>query len=48
MSRLTKTLRALGRVARNPWLLNHVLIADESAWQRRALAHSPQRGILTS
>ncbi|MBG8553038.1 class I SAM-dependent methyltransferase [Hymenobacter guriensis] len=48
MSRLTKTLRALGRVARNPWLLNHVLIADESAWQRQALAHSPGRGVVAT
>lgn len=44
MSRLSKTLRGLARLARNPWLLNHVLAADETAWQRRALAHAA-RGL---
>lgn len=39
MSRLTKTLRGLGSLLRNPWLLNHVLAADESAWQAQALRH---------
>lgn len=40
MSRLSKTLSALARLARNPWLLNHVLAADTAAWQRRAGAHA--------
>ncbi|QHJ07815.1 class I SAM-dependent methyltransferase [Hymenobacter busanensis] len=40
MSRLSKTLRALGSLARNPWLLNHVLAADTDAWQRQALRHA--------
>ncbi|WP_310396378.1 class I SAM-dependent methyltransferase [Hymenobacter sp.] len=44
MSRLSKTLRGLATLARNPWLLNTVLAADETAWQRRALAH-PGRGL---
>lgn len=38
MSHLSKTLRGLASLMRNPWLLNHVLAADETAWQRRALA----------
>ncbi|TGE21753.1 class I SAM-dependent methyltransferase [Hymenobacter aquaticus] len=38
-SRLTKTLRGLAALVRNPWLLNHVLATDEAAWQQRALAH---------
>ncbi|QIX61224.1 class I SAM-dependent methyltransferase [Hymenobacter sp. BT18] len=46
MSRLTKALRALGSIARNPWLLNHVLATDESAWQRQALMHSSRWGVL--
>ncbi|WP_133271546.1 class I SAM-dependent methyltransferase [Hymenobacter radiodurans] len=48
MSRLTKTLRALGSLVRNPWLLNHVLAADEVAWQRQALAHAAGRHSLTA
>ena len=44
MSRLLKTLRGLASLARNPWLLNTVLAADESAWQGRALAHAA-RGV---
>ena len=40
MNRLTTALRGLAALARNPWLLNHVLAADATAWQRRALAHS--------
>lgn len=40
MSRFTKTLRALGSLVRNPWLLNVVLTADEAEWQRRALRHA--------
>ena len=44
MSRLSKTLRGLLSLARNPWLFNTVLAADEPAWQRRALAH-PARGV---
>ena len=39
MSRFTKTLRGLGSLLRNPWLLNVVLAQDETAWQRRARAH---------
>lgn len=45
MSRLAKTLRALGRLARNPWLLNAVLAADTDAWQQRALAHATRWGV---
>ena len=43
MSRLAKTLRGLSSLVRNPWLLNHVLAADETAWQQRALAHTARR-----
>ena len=45
MSRLTKTLRALGRLVRNPWLLNSVLAADTGAWQLRAGAHAARWGV---
>lgn len=38
-ARLTKALRALTQLARNPWLLNQVLAADTATWQRQALAH---------
>ncbi|GAB2457405.1 hypothetical protein GCM10011375_06080 [Hymenobacter qilianensis] len=48
MSRLTKTLRALGSLVRNPWLLNHVVAADEAAWQRQALASAAGRHCLTA
>lgn len=44
MSRLSKTLRGLASLARNPWLLNHVLAADTADWQQRARAHA-QRGV---
>ncbi|GAB2964101.1 hypothetical protein GCM10027048_36790 [Hymenobacter coalescens] len=37
MSRLSKTLRAIGSLMRNPWLLNVVLTADEQQWQQQAL-----------
>lgn len=40
ISRLQKTLRGLARIARNPWLLNHVLAADQTSWQQRALVHA--------
>lgn len=40
MSKISKTLRGLAALARNPWLLNHVLAADEASWQRRAQAHT--------
>ncbi|UOQ72662.1 class I SAM-dependent methyltransferase [Hymenobacter cellulosilyticus] len=40
MSKISKTLRGLAALARNPWLLNHVLAADEASWQGRAQAHS--------
>ncbi|RAK68350.1 class I SAM-dependent methyltransferase [Hymenobacter edaphi] len=40
VSRLSKTLRALGSLVRNPWLLNVVLTADEAQWQQRALRHA--------
>ncbi|HLK96613.1 MAG TPA: hypothetical protein VK364_02490, partial [Hymenobacter sp.] len=40
MSRLSKTLRGLASLVRNPWLLNHVLASDEASWQQRAMAHS--------
>ena len=45
LSRLTKTLRGLASLARNPWLLNHVLAADESAWQARARVHSARWNV---
>ncbi|GAA4382383.1 class I SAM-dependent methyltransferase [Hymenobacter koreensis] len=37
---IAKTLRALGSIARNPWLLNHVLAADTSSWQQQAQRHT--------
>lgn len=40
MSRISKTLRGLARLARNPWLLNNVLAADDTAWQQRAARHA--------
>ncbi|TGE27293.1 class I SAM-dependent methyltransferase [Hymenobacter metallicola] len=40
MSKISKTLRALTSLVRNPWLLNHVLAADEAGWQERARAHT--------
>ncbi|MGY2131215.1 class I SAM-dependent methyltransferase [Hymenobacter sp. HD11105] len=43
MSRLAKTFRALGSLVRNPWLLNHVLAADEAGWQSRARATAAGR-----
>ncbi|MBT9393282.1 class I SAM-dependent methyltransferase [Hymenobacter sp. NST-14] len=45
MSKLTKTLRGLASLVRNPWLLNHVLAADETAWQQQALGHTASRGV---
>ncbi|TPG66988.1 hypothetical protein, partial [Hymenobacter nivis] len=45
MSRLSKTLSALARLARNPWLLNSVLAADTAAWQRQALAHATRWSV---
>lgn len=39
-NRILTGLRALRSIVRQPTLLNHVLAADESAWQRRALAHT--------
>lgn len=39
MSRISKTLRGLLSLARNPWLLNNVLAADETTWQSRATHH---------
>ncbi|WP_375433827.1 class I SAM-dependent methyltransferase [uncultured Hymenobacter sp.] len=39
-TRLQKALRGLLRLAQNPWLLNHVLAADETTWQQQALAHT--------
>jgi predicted O-methyltransferase YrrM len=44
VSRLFKTLRGLASLARNPWLLNHVLAADTAGWQQRARAHA-HRGL---
>lgn len=35
-------------MARNPWLLNHVLAADAAAWQARALAHAARHPGLCS
>ena len=46
MKRFTTALRGLAALARNPWLLNHVLAADASAWQRRARAAYPGLGPL--
>lgn len=43
-ARLSKALRALAQLARNPWLLNQVLAADTAAWQRQALAHAGRPG----
>lgn len=43
-TRLKKALQGLTRLARNPWLLNHVLAADETTWQQQALAHNT-RGL---
>lgn len=43
-TRLTKTLRGLRSLLRNPWLLNHVLAADEDVWQQRAMQHA-RRGL---
>ncbi|GGG28167.1 class I SAM-dependent methyltransferase [Hymenobacter glacieicola] len=40
MSRFTKTLRGLGSLLRNPWLLNTVLAADEATWRAKALRHA--------
>ena len=40
MSRFSKTLRGLASLVRNPWLLNHVLAADEDRWQRQTLART--------
>ena len=40
MSRFSKTLRGLASLVRNPWLLNHVLAADEDRWQQQTLAHT--------
>ncbi len=39
-SRFATGLRAIGRLIRNPWLLTHVLAADEGAWQQRATKHA--------
>lgn len=47
-NRIVTGLRALGRLVRNPWLLNHVLAADESAWQRQALRHAARWPGLTA
>jgi len=40
LSRFIKTVRGLGSLFRNPWLLNVVLAQDETAWQRRIQAHT--------
>ncbi|WP_165370460.1 class I SAM-dependent methyltransferase [Hymenobacter persicinus] len=40
MSKISKTLRGLASLVRNPWLLNVVLAADEPGWQQRARAQS--------
>ena len=34
MSRVKKTLKALGEIVRNPWLLNNVL-DDNTVWRRK-------------
>ena len=39
-NRLLTGLRALRSLVRQPSLLNHIVASDESAWQRRALAHA--------
>lgn len=46
-TRLQKTLRGLTRLVRNPWLLNHVLAADETSWQQQGLAHTTRSVSLT-
>jgi predicted O-methyltransferase YrrM len=40
LSRISKTLRGLTSLVRNPWLLNNVLATDEAAWQRRVAHHA--------
>ena len=45
MSRLFKALLALRAIARAPSLLNHVLAADTTAWQQRALAHAARWNV---
>jgi predicted O-methyltransferase YrrM len=45
MSRVKKTVQALARIARNPWLLNTVLAADTDAWQQQALVHAARWGV---
>ena len=47
-SRFTTALRGLWAVARNPWLLNHVLAGDAAAWQARALAPAGRHPGLTA
>jgi predicted O-methyltransferase YrrM len=44
VSRISKTIRGLARLARNPWLLNNVLAADDTAWQQKAARHA-SRGV---
>lgn len=41
-------LRALRSLLREPSLLNHILAGDETAWQRRALAHTNRWPGLTA
>ncbi|NVO83459.1 class I SAM-dependent methyltransferase [Hymenobacter terrestris] len=45
MSKLSKTLRGLASLVRNPWLLNHVLAADETGWQDQVLRHAGRWGV---
>jgi hypothetical protein len=38
MSKLSKTFRAIGKILKNPWLLNHILDTDEE-WQKYVVKH---------
>ena len=47
-NRFLTAFRALQRIVRQPTLLNHVLAADETLWQERALAHAARWPALTA
>jgi Methyltransferase domain len=44
-SRFATGLRAISRLIRNPWLLTHVLAADDTAWQQQAMRHAARWAI---
>lgn len=48
MFKLSKTLRGLGSLLRNPQLLSHVLAADETNWQVQALHHAERWGAMAA